>query len=81
MYLPAGVRRLPLQYVLRERRGLQLILVERHLVDHHWLGVQAGETNMGVGRTRGLSGRQSKIKINKNTSPKHNKGKMCAEIT
>lgn len=38
-YLPAGVRRLPFQYILRERRRLQLILVEGHLVYHHGLRV------------------------------------------
>lgn len=56
LYLPAGVWGLPLQYVLCERRRLQLILVEGHLVYHHGLGVQTGETDVGVGRARGLGG-------------------------
>lgn len=58
LYLPAGVRGLPLQDVLRERRRLQLIFVEGHLVYHHGLRVQTGETNVGVGRAGGLRGAQ-----------------------
>lgn len=49
LYLPAGVWGLPLQNVLCERRRLQLILVKGHLVDHHGLSVETGETNVGVG--------------------------------
>lgn len=58
-YLPAGVRGLPLQYVLRERWRLQLVLVKGHLVYHHGLRVQTGETNMGVGWTWRLHGTQN----------------------
>ena len=49
-YLPAHVRGLPLQHVLREGRGLQLVLVEGQLVDHHGLTVGTGEAHHGVGR-------------------------------
>lgn len=48
LYLPAGERGLPLQDVLGERRGLQLILVKGHLVDHHGLRIQTRESNVGV---------------------------------
>lgn len=58
-YLPAGVRGLPLQYVLREGWRLQLVLVKGHLVNHHGLRVQTGETNMGVGWTWRLHGTQN----------------------
>ena len=54
VYLPAGVRGLPLQDELSERRRLQLVFVERHLIDHHGLRVQAGETDVRVRRAGGL---------------------------
>lgn len=57
-YLPAGVGGLPLQYVLRERWRLQLILVKGHLVYNHGLRIQAGETDMWVGWTWRLDGTQ-----------------------
>lgn len=47
-HLPAGVWRFPLQNVLRQRRRLKLVLVKGHLIDHHGLSVQTGETNVGV---------------------------------
>ena len=53
-HLPAGVGGLPLQDVLCERRGLQLVLVKGHLVYDHGLGVQAGEVHVGVRRARRL---------------------------
>lgn len=55
-YLPAGVGGLPLQYVLRERRRLQLILVKGHLVYNHGLRVQTGEPNVWVGWAWRLDG-------------------------
>lgn len=48
-HLPAGEWGLPLQDVLGKGRWFQLVLVKGHLVYHHGLRVQAGETHMGVG--------------------------------
>jgi len=65
-YLPAHVRRFPLQHVLRERRGLQFVLVERQLVDHHGLTVHTGEAHHGVGRAGGLEGGAAQESIHVN---------------
>ena len=46
--------RLPFQDVLGERRGLQLILVEGKLVNHHGLTVHTRETNNRMSRARWL---------------------------
>lgn len=53
-YLPAHMRRLPLQNVLGERWWFQLVLIERKLVNHHRLTVDAGETHHWMGNSRRL---------------------------
>ena len=53
-YLPAHVRRLPLQDELGEGGGLQLVLVKGKLVDHHGLAVHTGEPHHRMGRAGGL---------------------------
>ena len=51
--LPTKFGLLPCQDVEGERRRLQLVLVEREVVDYHRLGVGAGKFDVGVSRPLG----------------------------
>ena len=60
-YLPAGVGLPPFQDVLGQGRRLQLVLVERQIVDHHRLTGRARELQVRLRGPRGLSVAQAHI--------------------